>query len=90
MSDEPALAETIDAGRCVVAAEVALAVREDFARTLVDIVHRRLMIGLSADQGTSAYAAIQRLAAAELKWDSEQAARELEFLHAYNLRLRTF
>ncbi|HSD70153.1 MAG TPA: glycerol-3-phosphate dehydrogenase, partial [Woeseiaceae bacterium] len=58
--------------RSVLAAEVAFAVSEEMAVTLVDIVHRRLMIGLAADQGRPLAAAVARLAAGELHWDDRE------------------
>jgi glycerol-3-phosphate dehydrogenase len=72
----------------VLAAEVAFAVREEMAVTLVDIVHRRLMIGLGADQGEPLAKAIAELAAAELQWDSAETRRQLSLLKSYNQRLK--
>ena len=72
----------------VLAAEVAFAVREEMAVTLVDVVHRRLMIGLAADQGRSLAAAVARLAAIELHWGDRETRRQLGLLEAYNQRLK--
>ncbi len=85
---EPQLGKTLDAQATVLAAEVALAVREEFARHLVDIVHRRLMTGLSADFGEDTTRSIAAAAAAELGWSNEEADRELSLLNAHNARLR--
>ena len=49
-------------------------------RTLADIVYRRMMIGLDADQGRPHYAKIAELAAAELGWDGSRVADELREL----------
>lgn len=82
--DNPALSRTIDPAVSVLAAEVVFALREEMARTLIDIVHRRLMIGLSADQGCSLYAQIAALAAAELHWSDAQRSVELAALISYS------
>ncbi len=82
------LQAVLDSNRSVLAAEVAFAVREEMAVTLVDIVHRRLMIGLGADQGEPLAKAIAELAATELHWDSADTRRELSLLKSYNERLK--
>ncbi len=74
--------------RSVLAAEVAFAVHEEMAITLIDIVHRRLMIGLGADLGELLAKAIADLAAAELSWDSAETRRQLGLLKRYNQRLK--
>ncbi|HZW58963.1 MAG TPA: glycerol-3-phosphate dehydrogenase [Woeseiaceae bacterium] len=86
---DPRLAATLDADCTVVAAEVALAVREEFARTLVDMVHRRLMIGLRADQGASAGDAVLAVAARECRWSAAQSEAERQALRTYNRRLKS-
>jgi len=85
---DPSLARTLDRDEGVLAAEVALAVREEEARTLVDIVHRRLMIGLSARLGADLIDRVSRLAATELGWDEPARSEELERLAGYHRRLR--
>lgn len=85
---QSALQAVLDNDGSVLAAEVAFAVREEMALTLVDIVHRRLMIGLSADQGQPLAGAIAKLAAAELRWDDGETRRQLDLLEAYNDRLK--
>ncbi len=82
------LAQTIDEHRTVIAAEIAMAVREEFARTLVDVVYRRLMIGLSADQGRPLYGAVATIAAAEMQWDDAARRAELDALQGYSDSLR--
>jgi glycerol-3-phosphate dehydrogenase len=82
-SDGP-LARTIDAGRSVLAAEVVFAIREEMARSLTDIVHRRLMIGLAGDQGRPLYEAVAAIAAAELGWDDAERHTQLAELRRYS------
>jgi glycerol-3-phosphate dehydrogenase len=78
----------VDEERGVLAAEVSHAIRNEFAVTLVDIVHRRSMLGLDADQGRPVADRIAALAGAELGWDRGEIARQLAGLAAYNERLR--
>ena len=82
------LAMTLDDQGTILAAEVVYALREEFAVTLVDIVFRRLMTGLAADQGRGIYGAIAGLAAAECGWDAAHRDSELARLEAYASRWR--
>ncbi len=85
---EPALGRALDAPQTILAAEVAFAVREELARTLVDIVHRRLMVGLAADYDRDVISAIAEVAAGEFDWSREQQRAELEALRVYDTRLQ--
>jgi len=82
------LAQTLDSNDTVLAAQVVFAIREEFAKSLQDIVFRRLMIGLDADQGRPLYNAIADLAADEFAWDADQKSRQLGELVAYSDSLR--
>ena len=84
----PRLAATLDSDKTVLAAEVALAVREEFPRTLTDIVFRRMMVGLRPDQGRPFHDAIAAIAASELGWDADRARDELKRLRDYSDSLR--
>lgn len=81
---EPPLQKTVDEERSVLAAEVVFSIREEMARTLIDIVHRRTMIGLAADQGRALYEVIAAIAADEFGWNDSQRHAELRALHAYS------
>ena len=70
------------------AAEVVFAIRHEFAVNLVDIVHRRMMTGLAADQGARVEQEIAEIAAREQAWDRREKLRQLAFLETYNSRLR--
>lgn len=74
--------------RNILAAEAVFAVREELAVTLVDIVHRRMMTGLDADQGEETANEIAGLAAGELGWNDAERKRQLQQLKQYNLRLK--
>lgn len=87
-TDESHLATTLDDDRTVLAAEVAFAFRREFAVNLTDVVYRRLMIGLSADQGIGISEEIAAIAARESNWNSTERARQLAELRRYSARLR--
>jgi glycerol-3-phosphate dehydrogenase len=88
-ADESHLAYTLDDEESVIAAEVVFALRHEFAVNLTDIVHRRLMIGLSADLGQGMHEEIAKLAARELNWSSGEKERQLADLQQYNARLKS-
>lgn len=86
-ASDPALSEVIDSAKSVLAAEVVFAIRNEFARHLTDLMHRRLMLGLSVDQGEDTVESIAALAASEFGWDEEELQNELNSLRRYNSRL---
>ena len=85
---DAALARAMDANDTVLAAEVVFAIREEFAKSLTDIVFRRLMIGLDADQGRPLYTTIADLAAGEFGWSDDEKSRQLDELVDYSESLR--
>ena len=60
------------------------AVRSEMARTLEDIVFRRLTIGFDADQGRPLYEMIAAIAGSELGWSDAERHAQLEALAAYS------
>jgi len=88
IADETPFDDFIDAERTILAAEAAHAMRNEMARTLVDIVHRRMMIGLRRDQGALHTTRIAEIAVREAKWGSRELTRQLRELDRYNARLR--
>lgn len=87
-AEEPHLAHTVDDEGSVLAAEVVFALRHEFAVNLTDIVHRRLMTGLSADQGLGISEEIAAIAARESNWSKSEKEQQLTELGKYNARLR--
>ena len=65
-------------------AQVIFAIREEMAKTLIDIVYRRLMIGLDADQGRARYEEIATIAAREFGWSAIEMQSQLDALNAYS------
>jgi glycerol-3-phosphate dehydrogenase len=83
-----ALQQVHGTGRsAVVAAEVLHAVRTEGAQTLVDVLHRRTMVGLEPTLGLDVERPVAELMAAELGWDGARTEAELASHHAYLDRL---
>jgi len=87
-NDDARLAKPLDSQRSLLAAEVVFALRHEFAVSLTDIVHRRLMIGLAADQGSGVSESIAAIAADEAGWTNAGRLQQLEELRRYNAQLR--
>ncbi len=67
----------------LLAAEVRFSVREEFPKTLADIVFRRTMIGFDPDQGRPHWDAVAAVAGEEFGWSDAQRERELAALRRY-------
>ena len=78
----------LDEEQTVLAAEVAFSIRHEFATDLIDIMHRRMMVGLDRDQGLSMAEAIAALAADVIGWDKTEQNQQLEALRTYSARFK--
>jgi glycerol-3-phosphate dehydrogenase len=78
----------LDTERTVLAAEVEIAIREEFASNLIDIMHRRMMVGLNSDQGLPMTDQIASIAADVIGWDKSERERQLQALQMYSERFR--
>ncbi|MEE8539095.1 MAG: glycerol-3-phosphate dehydrogenase [Woeseiaceae bacterium] len=85
---EAGLSKVIDAEKSVLAAEVVFAIRHEYAKNLTDLMQRRLMLGLSADQGEQLIEAVATIAAAEFQWDEQELEMQIGRLREYNARLK--
>lgn len=85
---EPALAELLDPASAVIAAEVAYVIASEYPVTLVDIVYRRMMLGLLPDQGAHLIEPLAALAAERLQWSGRERQHQIQALHRYNERFR--
>lgn len=83
MEDEPESRRVLDPDSGLVAAEVLLAVRDEEAVHLSDVVMRRVMIGWGPDLGRSASAAVAEVMAAELGWDAHRLEEEMAAYEDY-------
>lgn len=75
---DPSLGTPVPGHENAVGAEAVLAVREEFARTLIDVVGRRMLLSWSDDAGLNAIEAIAEIAARELEWDEQRIDQEVE------------
>ena len=83
---ESALAVTLDQEKTILAAEVVFVIKQENAVTLVDIVYRRMMLGLSANQGIDVVDSLADVAAVHLNWSRHERKKQVQALHRYNLR----
>jgi glycerol-3-phosphate dehydrogenase len=88
MAETEFAASYLDANETILAAEVAFSIRSEIAVDLIDIMHRRMMVGLGPDQGLSMADEIASIAADEAGWDSAERERQLEALRDYSKRFR--
>lgn len=72
----------------ITAAEVVYAVRSEGALTLVDILHRRSMVGLEPAMGTDVERPVAELAATVAGWDEARVTAELAAHREYITRLQ--
>jgi glycerol-3-phosphate dehydrogenase len=68
-----------------IGAEISHAVREEMACTLADVVLRRTALGSAGYPGDAIVAACAGVMAAELGWDRERVAREIEEVKRFYL-----
>ena len=69
---EPELAAPLAPGRPELAAEVAVAVEDEGARTLEDVVYRRTLAGLTPGVGLDVLWPAAQLCAARYGWDARR------------------
>lgn len=81
----PSLAEVIPLTGGVMAAEVVYAVQAEQARTISDVVARRIMTGLDDDLGVGSVRAVGQILIDHCGWSAEQVETEindyLEYIH---------
>jgi glycerol-3-phosphate dehydrogenase len=69
---EPSLKETITSESGDIYAQVVYAIMEEGARTLSDIVLRRMHLGMTSSRGNKEIKRIASIAAQELRWSAEE------------------
>lgn len=84
-AEDPSLAEVVDKETGALAAEVVMAVCEEGAVTLADVMLRRILVGLNGDMGLSSAATCADVAVRHLGWDEGRARAEVA---AYENELR--
>jgi glycerol-3-phosphate dehydrogenase len=86
--DREDLAQSITDDDSILAAEIVFVMRHEYARSVIDIIHRRLMTGMSADQGESIAEKVLDIAAEEARWDAAEKQAQIRALREYNRRLQ--
>lgn len=82
--EDPALGSPLVPGLAYLAAEAVFAVREEMARSLVDVLARRTRAHLRARDATAvASAEVGRLIAPSLGWDDAEVARQVAWYRAF-------
>jgi glycerol-3-phosphate dehydrogenase len=84
----PELRESIDPLSGAIAAEVPWAFVEEGARTLADVIARRMMIGLGLDAGVGADVTTADIAVKTLGWDPARADDEVRAYREWIRRYR--
>jgi len=88
-SQDPALHRVIGEGSsAMLAAEIHLAVQDECAVHLTDILHRRAMVGLEPDLAIGMDAEVAEMTAPLLGWDAERIAQEVADHRSYVTRLQ--
>ena len=86
--EDPALAETISPESRDICAQVAYSIREEGARTLSDIILRRIHVGMTGSRGIHQAPKIAEIAAKELQWNEDEKQHQIEeFKKALNKEL---
>lgn len=75
-AEDPELLEPFDEATGAIGAELVLAFRHEFARTLTDALVRRTMVGMTAGQGLGSVERAAEILAGRLGWDKERIERE--------------
>jgi glycerol-3-phosphate dehydrogenase len=75
---DPSLAGRIATDSLDLFAQIVYSIREEGARTLSDIVLRRMHLGMTADRGLGSIEAVAAVAARELGWSREQTGQQAE------------
>lgn len=85
---DPTLATALPGNPHTVSAEVIFAIRTEFARTLTDIVGRRLLLSWDDNAGLDSIDAAAAVAAHELGWSAEEAEKQLSEYRSWILLRR--
>ena len=82
------LAAVIPGTDAVLAAEVAVAMQEEFARTLTDVLARRLLLTRRDDVGLGVAVAVAVVCARVAGWDEQRTASEIDEFRVWVRKLR--
>lgn len=85
--DDRELLAVLHDGTGAIGAELLFAVRHEFARTLTDVLARRLLLAFEPGHGAESVDRAVAILAAELGWSAEQQAAEVAEYHQWLTRL---
>lgn len=77
-SDSPGLREVLHPATGAIRAELVFAVRHEYARTLADVLARRVLLAFEPGHGVEVLDDAVEVLAAELGWDADQRKAEAE------------
>lgn len=80
---DPALGTVVDPDTGLLSAELVFAVEVDLARTLTDVMARRVLLAFEPGHGRAALGAIVEVLASHLAWDADRRAREVAEYEAW-------
>jgi glycerol-3-phosphate dehydrogenase len=75
--DDPELLAEFDAGSGAIGAELVFAVRHEFARTLADVLARRVLLAFEPGHGLASVDRAAEILGAELGWDTDRRKAEI-------------
>ena len=78
------LAVFLDENKTVLAAEVCYAIQYEFAVTLIDIIYRRMMLGLTENQGADMVERVAEIAAERLGWTNIERTNQVQAVKSYS------
>ena len=84
---DPELADVLHPGTGALAAELLFAVRHEFARTLTDVLARRILLAFEPGHGLEVAEHAADLLGDRLGWDGDRRAAELAEYRTWLTRL---
>lgn len=88
VNSDSSLGERLWPGRAPIAAEVVFVVRTEFARSIEDVVMRRMMLGFDPDFAVDAGEVVGRVLRQHLDWSAERVAESVRGYVENSVRFR--
>jgi glycerol-3-phosphate dehydrogenase len=80
---DPALLSVVHAGTGAIGAEMVFAMRHEFARTLADVMSRRVLLAFAPGHGLESLPAITDVLARNFGWDAARRSAEIAGYHRW-------
>lgn len=74
---DPKLGEKFDPNSAAIAAELVFAVTSEFAKTLTDVMARRILLAFEPDHGLAAVLRVAEILGTQLNWDQKRRNAEI-------------